>query len=84
MPPRKPKSKGREGYIITLRKGDLCQALPTSADVINLLTDEQARSLPTLCGVWVTEKEAEKALIGLPPELLALVEILPVWVTVRR
>ena len=70
------------GWIIVLRKGTKCKALPASGTVLDNLSSD--KGLPSLCGVWNEEQEAKDAVLTLPLELQPLAEVLPVTVKVRR
>lgn len=72
------------GWVVVLRHHGKCKALPASATVIDNLTVPEQQGLPSLCGVWNTQEEADAVVLGLPDVFRVLAEVLPVAITVLR
>lgn len=73
-----------QGWVVVLRHEGRCKALPADASVIDLLTPEEQQGLPSKCGVWETEEEADKVVVGLPEDIRPLAEVLPIGITVLK
>lgn len=69
------------GWIIIVKYGWQAIALPAGAAMMDGLTEAQLAGLPSLCGVWKTKDEADKATRGLPPEFCEHAEVVQVTIT---